>query len=111
LWLLEQQEKGAVPSNYIQDFENRQSSAELKELSIPFDFAKPVNLIVYLQGIANVRDQEIVLDFFAGSSSTAHSVIKLNSEDGGNRRFVMVQLPENCADESEASKAGYKKYC
>ena len=108
LWLTEQQEKGAVPSNYIQAFENRQSSAELKELSIPFDFAKPVNLIAYLQGIANVKGNEIVLDFFAGSSSTAHSVIKLNSEDGGSRRFVMIQLPESCADESEALKSGYK---
>lgn len=108
LWLSEQQEKGAVPSNFIQIFENRQSSAELKELSIPFDFAKPVNLIGYLQGVANVKSQDIVLDFFAGSSSTAHSVIKLNSEDGGNRRFVMVQLPEVCTEDSEAFKMGYK---
>lgn len=108
LWLSEQQEKGAVPSNYIQAFENRQSSSELKALSIPFDFAKPINLIGYLQGIANVRNQDVVLDFFAGSSSTAHSVIKLNSEDGGNRKFIMVQLPELCNEQSEAFKAGYK---
>src|SRR5690554_702625 len=53
LWLLEQQEKGAVPSNYIQFFENRQSSAELKRLSIPFDFAKPTNLITYLSGLCS----------------------------------------------------------
>lgn len=108
LWLVEQQEKGAVPSNFIQNFENRQSSSELKKLEIPFDFAKPVGLISYLQEVAGVRGKDFVLDFFAGSASTAHSVIKLNSEDGGGRKFIMVQIPESCDEESEAFKAGYK---
>lgn len=108
LWLSEQKEKGAVPSNFIQSFENRQSSAELKELSIPFEFAKPINLLSYLQGIANVKESDIVLDFFSGSSSTAHSVIKSNYDDGLSRRFIMVQLPESCAEDSFAYKAGYK---
>lgn len=49
-----------------------------------------------------------ILDFFAGSATTAHAVMKLNAEDGGNRKFIMVQLPEPCKPESEAYKAGYK---
>jgi len=108
LWLVEQQEKGAVPSNFIAHFENRQSASELKSLSIPFDFAKPIKLIAYLQGIASVRQNDVVLDFFAGSSSTAHAVIQLNAEDGGNRKFIMVQLPESCDESSEAYMAGFK---
>ena len=108
LWLIEQQEKGVVPSNFIANYENRQSASDLKSLNIPFDFAKPVNLISYLQGIAGVKQQDIVLDFFSGSATTAHSVMKLNAEDNGSRRFIMVQLPEPCDDKSEAYKAGYK---
>ncbi|MBQ4133739.1 MAG: hypothetical protein IJD04_08430, partial [Desulfovibrionaceae bacterium] len=54
---------------------------------------------------------DIILDFFSGSASTAHAVMQLNAEDGGNRRFIMVQLPEPCPPESEAFKAGYKNIC
>ncbi|HUV85281.1 MAG TPA: site-specific DNA-methyltransferase [Methanosarcinales archaeon] len=111
LWLIEQQEKGAVPSNFIANYENRQSASELKELNIPFDFAKPVNLITYLQGITGIKENEVVLDFFSGSSSTAHAVIQLNAKTGGNRRFIMVQLPEPCDAKSEAFKAGFKNIC
>ncbi|MHB8128962.1 MAG: site-specific DNA-methyltransferase [Mobilitalea sp.] len=111
LWLIEQQEKGAVPSNFIANYENRQSSAELKELKIPFDFAKPINLITYLFGIAGVKDNEIVLDFFAGSSSTAHALLQLNVNTEGNRRFIMVQLPELIKEMDEAYKLGYKNIC
>ena len=53
----------------------------------------------------------ILLDFFSGSATTAHAVMQLNAEDGGNRKFIMVQLPEVCADDSEAAKAGYKNIC
>lgn len=111
LWLNEQQAKGAVPSNFIANYENRQSASELKALNIPFDFAKPVNLITYLQGITGIKANEVVLDFFSGSSSTAHAVMQLNAEDCGNRRFIMVQLPEPCDEKSEAYKAGYKNIC
>ena len=54
------------------------------------------------------KDEDIVLDFFAGSSTTAHAVMQLNADDGGKRRFIMVQLPEVCDEKSEAAKAGYK---
>ena len=54
------------------------------------------------------KDEDLILDFFAGSSTTAHAVMQLNAEDGGNRRFIMVQLPEVCNEKSEAARAGYK---
>ncbi|MFZ4455472.1 MAG: DNA methyltransferase [Bacteroidales bacterium] len=108
LWLEEQQEKGVVPSNFISNFENRQSSAELKQLDIPFDFAKPSALVSYLIQISSSRNNDLILDFFAGSGTTAHAVMDLNKEDGGNRKYICVQLPELCEEKSEAYKAGYK---
>ncbi len=108
LWLFEQQEKGKVPSDFIGEFENRQSSAELKALGIPFDFAKPVRLIKYLLEITRTKTDDIILDFFAGSSSTAHATLLCNAEHGRNRRFIMVQLPEPCDDDTEAFKSGYE---
>lgn len=108
LWLKEQQDKGKVPSNYIGDYENRQSSAELQELDIPFDYAKPTKLIRHLLEIVRTNEDDIILDFFTGSSTTAHATLGLNNEDGQRRRFIMVQLPEPCDEKSEAFKAGYK---
>lgn len=61
--------------------------------------------------MCSVGSNDIVLDFFSGSATTAHAVMQLNSEDGGKRKFIMVQLPETCADDSEAAKAGYKTIC
>lgn len=72
-----------------------------------FDFPKPYELIKRLAEMAT-KYEGVIVDFFAGSSSTAHAVMQLNAEDGGNRRFIMVQLPEACAEDSEAFKAGYK---
>ena len=75
-----------------------------------FSAPKPVKLIYYLASILN--DKEIiVLDFFSGSATTAHAVMQLNAEDGGNRKFIMVQLPEATDEKSEAYKAGYKNIC
>lgn len=108
LWLTEQQEKGVVPSNFISNFENRQSSAELKKLDIPFDFAKPKALISYLIQISSSESNDIILDYFAGSGTTAHAVMELNKEDGGKRKYICAQLPELCEEKSEAYKAGYK---
>jgi len=77
-----------------------------------FGFPKPVSLIAYLTKISTVMDKDcIVLDFFSGSATTAHAVMQLNAEDGGKRKFIMVQLPEVCAEDSEAAKAGYKNIC
>lgn len=73
-----------------------------------FDGPKPVRLLYTLLTIGNLSKGDIVLDFFSGSSSTAHAAMKLNAEDGGNRKFIMVQIPEETPEDSEARKAGYK---
>lgn len=72
-----------------------------------FENPKPLGLVLELLKIG-LSDNDIILDFFAGSSTTAHAVMQLNAEDGGNRQFIMVQLPEGCNEKSEAFKAGYK---
>lgn len=82
---------------------------ELK-LSTYFDFPKPIQLIANAIKIGTPNDS-IVLDFFSGSSTTAHAVMQLNAEDNGNRKFIMVQLPEPTDKKSEAYKAGYKNIC
>lgn len=76
-----------------------------------FDGPKPVRLLSTLLRIANTDANSVVLDFFSGSATTAHAVMKLNAEDGGHRKFIMVQLPEKCDEASEAYKAGYKNIC
>ena len=76
-----------------------------------FDGPKPVRLLYNLSIIANINNSDIVLDFFSGSATTAHAVMQLNAEDGGNRRFIMVQLPEVTDENSEARKAGYVNIC
>ena len=74
-----------------------------------FDTEKNVELLLRAAGWVCCEDKSaFILDFFAGSATTAHSVMKLNSEDGGKRKFIMVQLPEACDEKSEAFKAGYK---
>lgn len=76
-----------------------------------FDTPKPVSLLCKLISLGNLRDDDIVLDFFSGSATTAHAVMKLNAEDGGHRKFIMVQLPEVTDEKSEAHKAGYETIC
>ena len=76
-----------------------------------FTNPKPTKLLRHLATIANCSDNSIILDFFSGSATTAHAVMQLNAEDGGHRKFIMVQLPEPCDEASEACKAGYKNIC
>ena len=78
--------------------------------SIEFSYPKPIILLKKLMETATSKDS-LILDFFSGSATTAHAVMKLNAEDGGNRRFIMVQLPEKTDEKSEAYKAGYKNIC
>lgn len=111
IWLNDRQEDGMVPVDLITKWENRQSKKELHDLDIPFDFAKPVDLLKYLIDIVDNTKESIILDFFSGSASTAHAVMKLNADDNGKRKFIMVQLPEQVPDNSEASKSGYKTIC
>lgn len=75
-----------------------------------FDFPKPTRLLKRMVSIASKND-DIILDFFSGSATTAHAVMQLNAEDGGNRHFILVQLPELCDEKSEAYKARYKNIC
>jgi adenine-specific DNA-methyltransferase len=89
---------------------NRQAKYELMKLMTDdvFDTPKPVKLLKHVLRLASKESTGIVLDFFSGSATTAHAVMQLNAENGGDRRFVMIQLPEACAPDSEAFKAGYK---
>lgn len=87
-------------------------TVKLKELGFngEFDFPKPTDLIKRCLSLSTQED-DTVLDFFSGSATTAHAVMQLNAEDGGNRKFIMVQLPEKTDEKSEAYKAGYKNIC
>lgn len=76
-----------------------------------FETPKPTRLLRKVLGLVNLSDDDIILDFFSGSATTAHAVMQLNAEDGGHRKFIMVQLPEPCDEASEACKAGYKNIC
>ena len=105
---------GQIPNDFIgiEYGSNQEASLELEKLmqSRYFDFPKSVTLLKHLAKIGSNLDNYI-LDFFSGSATTAHSVIQLNAEDGGNRKYIMVQLPELCDEDSEAYKAGYKNIC
>lgn len=92
---------------------NDSAKKELKKLFIEnevlFTFPKPTTLVSRMGLLATIsNNNDIVLDFFSGSCTTAHAILDLNKEDGGNRKFIMVQLPEPCDEKSEAFKAGYK---
>lgn len=92
---------------------SRQAAALIKSLFDGiqiFDTPKPIELVEKMLQISSAGDS-IILDFFSGSATTAHAVMKLNAEDGGNRKFIMVQLPEATDEKSEAYKAGYKNIC
>lgn len=80
-------------------------------MGLPFDNPKPVYVAKKIISTLCKQGNEIVLDFFSGSATTAHAVMQLNAEDGGNRKFIMVQLPEVCEEKSEARKAGYETIC
>ena len=90
------------------------ATSKLKNLmgSATFDTPKPLELVTrMLKMITHEDKSSIILDFFSGSATTAHAVMQLNAEDGGHRKFIMVQLPEPCDEKSEAYKAGYKNIC
>ena len=91
--------------------EGRQEVKILFDNNGYFDGPKPVRLLSRILQIANTSKDSLVLDFFSGSATTAHAVMQLNVEDGGNRKFIMVQLPEKTDEKSEAYKAGYKNIC
>ncbi|WP_405345529.1 site-specific DNA-methyltransferase [Fusobacterium animalis] len=106
--------KGKIPETIWTNVSNSaNASDEIKEIFegyIYFDTAKPIPLLRHILKIVSNKN-DFILDFFSGSSTTAHSVMQLNAEDGGNRKYIMVQLPEACKEDSEAYKAGYKNIC
>ncbi len=83
----------------------------IKEIDLPFDNPKNRSLITELIKLSEFTPTDIILDFFSGSATTAHAVMKLNAEDGGKRKFIMVQLPEVTDEKSEARKAGHENIC
>ena len=93
-------------------YSNDNSNKEITNLlgKSMFDYVKPASLINLLSRAASDSDS-FILDFFSGSATTAHAVMQLNAENGGNRKFIMVQLPEETAEDSEAYKTGYKNIC
>ena len=104
---------GRAFMNLITEPINQVGNSEMKaifENKTPFSNPKPVGLIQFFINILKPKNG-IIFDFFSGSSTTAHAVMKLNAEDGGNRKFIMVQLPEKTDEKSEAYKAGYKNIC
>ena len=115
-YFLNNEDQYIAPSDTISDEEcgvkrNTDAKEEMRTMGLDFDYSKPISLIKYLINmlpVDNVEDQFLVLDFFAGSSTTANAVMKLNSEDGQKRNFIMVQLPEPCDENSDAFKSGYK---
>ncbi len=100
------------PMGIIDEYSSTQASKllEILDLSSTFNYSKPVELMQYLISRSSLHD-EFILDFFSGSATTAHAVMDLNAEDGGNRKYIMVQLPELTDEKSEAYKAGYENIC
>ena len=105
---------GQIPNDFwgIEFGTNQRGSLEVESLFEKrcFDFPKPVLLLYNFAQLGTEKDS-IILDFFSGSATTAHAVMQLNAEDGGNRKFIMVQLPEACEEGTEAFKSGYKNIC
>ena len=112
---LNEEIQGQKPSNIItQDYgTTKAGSIEIRELFGSREFFSYPKPSVLLKRIVQIGSSEkcLILDFFSGSATTAHACMQLNAEDGGNRKFIMVQLPEVCAPDSEAAKAGYKNIC
>ncbi len=100
------------PMGIIDEYSSTQASKLLQNMQLGgcFNYSKPVELLKYLIGRQDNRDN-IIVDFFSGSATTAHAVMQLNAEDGGNRKFIMVQLPDKTDEKSEAYKGGYKNIC
>ena len=110
---VKQQETPMTIWKYIDVGHSQEAKQNLKKLfdeKSYFDYPKSINLIKRCIELYS-QENSIILDFFSGSATTAHAVMQLNAEDGGNRKYIMVQLPEICDEKSEAYKAGYKNIC
>lgn len=106
---------GIVPTTYWSYEECGHNDEARKEIKMlferpPFDSPKPTRLLKQIIQIG-ADNNSIVLDFFSGSSTSAHAVMQMNAEDNGNRKFIMIQLPQNCSEDTEAYKTGYNTIC
>ena len=108
---LEGEEKTKKYTTWIEETNDGANVVKNLFSSAVFDYPKTPSLIVRFIKMANVENGDTVLDFFSGSATTAHAVMQLNAEDGGNRKFILVQLPELTDEKSEARKAGYETIC
>ncbi len=107
-------ERTKKPLGFINEYSSTQGSKEIFELFDgvkTFCYPKPTNLIVYLLERFAYKKDSLILDFFSGSATTAHAVMKMNSADNGRRKYIMVQLPEKVEEKTEAFKNGYKTIC
>lgn len=111
LYLHERLDAGMRPITFIDKYTNSEASKELLKMGIPFDFSKPRKLIQYLIKICENDKNSIIMDFFSGSATTAHAVMQLNSEDNGNRKYILVQLPENTNMNFKAKEQKYDTIC
>ena len=104
-------ERSAPLKNLINDVLNANSAADIKEIfeNTVFPYSKPVELIKTIFKFILFNNGDLILDFFAGSGTTAHAVMELNKKDNGSRKFILVQIPELTDEKSEAYKAGYKR--
>ena len=109
----EDQNKYQRERMWLDEFQNAKGTLAVNDLFEEkglFSNPKPLELLEYCLKLGS-NENSLILDFFSGSATTAHAIMKLNAEDGGNRKFIMVQLPELCDEKSEAYKAGYKNIC
>ena len=102
------EKSSAKPNSFIEDYINQMSSHELNKLDIPFDYAKPTALVKFLIDICKIKENDIVMDFFSGSASTADALLQYNAEKNINAKFIMIQLPELIDEKQKAYKQGYK---
>ena len=108
-YLLEDENVSVLPKSIL-FFDSQGTTKWMKSQKFGFDFPKAIDYIKYIISMYPQNDY-IIVDFFSGSATTAHAVMQLNAEDGGHRKFIMVQWPEKCDEKGEAYKAGYKNIC
>ncbi len=109
-YLNDKKEKGNIPRDMFEGFLNRNGSEELKKIDIPFSFPKPSKLIKHLMTLIDMEEDDIVIDFFSGAASTAHAVMRYNSERK-KCKYILIQLPEVCQEGTEALKNGFANIC
>jgi adenine-specific DNA-methyltransferase len=108
IWLNDRLRDGQLPGNILEKFQSRHSSAELKKIDIPFEFAKPTDLIKFFAALVCAENDDLVLDFFAGSGTTAHAIMAHAAETGQRLRCITVQLPEPISEADDAFKQGFR---